>query len=112
MVITTFYPFCVHFNMLYRPSCAHVLFVCCHAHPHPHHLLSISTFTHLLPSDIKPDDLLLKGSKTKEKGKDKKGVKDKRKGQAVDAAEKQPSKAKVDEMVVRSFTPPPPPRQT
>lgn len=63
------------------------------------------SFVHLhlhstLQSDIKPDDLLLKGSKTKEKSKDKKSSKDKKKGQAVDGAEKRPVKAKVDEMVV------------
>lgn len=56
-------------------------------------------------SDIKPDDLLVKGSKTKEKGKEKKSSKDKKKGQAVDGSEKQPVKARVDELVVReSFT--------
>lgn len=32
-------------------------------------------------------------------------MKDKRKGQAADGPEKQPGKAKVDEMVVRQFTP-------
>lgn len=73
------------------------------AHPHPNnHLLSISTFTHLFQSDIKLDDPLLKGSKTKDKCKDKKGAKDKRKGQAADGPEKLPGKAKVDEMVVRT----------
>lgn len=78
----------------------------CAAHLHPNnHLLSISTFTHLFQSDIRFDDPLLKGSKIKEKCKDKKGVKDKRKGQATDGAEQQPGKAKVDEMVVRQFTP-------
>ncbi|XP_029705528.1 otoferlin isoform X1 [Takifugu rubripes] len=51
-------------------------------------------------ADVKPDDLLPKGSKTKEKYKDKKGAKDRRKGQAVDGAEKQPGKRRVDEMVV------------
>uniref|UniRef100_A0A3Q3WWF6 Otoferlin n=1 Tax=Mola mola TaxID=94237 RepID=A0A3Q3WWF6_MOLML len=49
---------------------------------------------------IKPDDLLLKGSKTKEKSKDKKSAKDKRKGQGADGAEKRPCKAKVDELLV------------
>lgn len=53
-----------------------------------------------LRSDIKPDDLLLKGSKTKEKGKEKKSSKDKKKGQAVDGTEKRPVKAKVDELMV------------
>ncbi|XP_028252996.1 otoferlin isoform X2 [Parambassis ranga] len=49
-------------------------------------------------ADIKPDDLLLKGPKVKERSKDKK--KDKKKGQAADSAEKQPVKAKVDELMV------------
>uniref|UniRef100_A0A4W6ERT2 Otoferlin a n=1 Tax=Lates calcarifer TaxID=8187 RepID=A0A4W6ERT2_LATCA len=49
---------------------------------------------------IKPDDLLLKGSKTKEKIKEKKSSKDKKKSQAADGAEKQPVKAKVDELMV------------
>lgn len=53
-----------------------------------------------LQSDIKPDDLLLKGSKTKEKSKEKKSLKDKKKGQAADGTEKRPVKAKVDELVV------------
>lgn len=98
----TFNPFCVelYFNVGSHVSCSPA------AHPRPtNHLLSISTLTHLLQSDFKPDDPLLKGPKTKEKCKDKKGAKDKRKGQAVDGAEKQPSKAKVDEMLVRGFTP-------
>ncbi|CAJ1078142.1 otoferlin isoform X2 [Xyrichtys novacula] len=51
-------------------------------------------------ADFKPDDLLLKGSKTKEKSKEKKGFKDKKKGQAVEGAEKKPVKAKVDELMV------------
>ncbi|XP_029984050.1 otoferlin isoform X4 [Sphaeramia orbicularis] len=51
-------------------------------------------------ADIKPDDLLLKGSKMKEKGKEKKSSKDKKKGHAVDGSEKQPVKPKVDELVV------------
>ncbi|XP_033504491.2 otoferlin isoform X17 [Epinephelus lanceolatus] len=51
-------------------------------------------------ADIKPDDLLLKGSKTKEKSKEKKGYKDKKKGQAADGSEKRPVKAKVDELMV------------
>lgn len=54
-----------------------------------------------LPSDIKPDDLLLKGSRTKERNRDKKGSKDKRKGQAVDGQEKKPCKMRVDELLVR-----------
>lgn len=53
------------------------------------------------PSDIKPDDLLLKGSRTKEKSRDKKASKDKRKGQVADGLEKKPSKARVDELLVR-----------
>uniref|UniRef100_UPI0037E85376 otoferlin n=1 Tax=Semicossyphus pulcher TaxID=241346 RepID=UPI0037E85376 len=51
-------------------------------------------------ADFKPDDLLLKGSKTKEKSKEKKNSKDKKKGQAADGAEKKPVKAKVDELLV------------
>ncbi|XP_076612934.1 otoferlin isoform X11 [Chaetodon auriga] len=51
-------------------------------------------------ADIKPDDLLLKGSKTKEKSKDKKSSKEKKKGQAADGSEKRPLKAKVDELLV------------
>ncbi|KAM7395295.1 hypothetical protein PAMA_006863 [Pampus argenteus] len=50
-------------------------------------------------ADIKPDDILLKGSKTKEKGKEKKSSKDKKKGQAADGSEKR-VKAKVDELMV------------
>ncbi|XP_041660480.1 otoferlin isoform X18 [Cheilinus undulatus] len=50
--------------------------------------------------DFKPDDLLLKGSKTKDKSKEKKGFKDKKKGQVVDGAEKKPPKARVDELMV------------
>lgn len=53
-----------------------------------------------LQSDIKPDDLILKGSKTKEKSKEKKGSRDKKKGQAADASENRPVKAKVDELMV------------
>ncbi|KAM9339086.1 otoferlin isoform 1-T1 [Symphorus nematophorus] len=51
-------------------------------------------------ADIKPDDLLLKGSKMKEKSKEKKSTKDKRKGQAADGTEKRPAKARVDELLV------------
>uniref|UniRef100_A0A669B8S2 Otoferlin n=1 Tax=Oreochromis niloticus TaxID=8128 RepID=A0A669B8S2_ORENI len=51
-------------------------------------------------ADVKPDELLLKGSKTKERGKEKKNSKDKRKGQAADGSERRPVKAKVDELVV------------
>nr|XP_046229595.1 otoferlin isoform X1 [Scatophagus argus] len=51
-------------------------------------------------ADIKPDDLLLKGSKTKEKSKEKKSSKDKKKGQAADGSEKRLLKAKVDELLV------------
>ncbi|XP_074471834.1 otoferlin isoform X9 [Sebastes fasciatus] len=51
-------------------------------------------------ADIKPDDLLLKGSKTKEKSKEKKSSKDKKKGQAADGSDKRPVKAKVDELMV------------
>uniref|UniRef100_A0A3P9J1M4 Otoferlin n=1 Tax=Oryzias latipes TaxID=8090 RepID=A0A3P9J1M4_ORYLA len=49
---------------------------------------------------VKPNDLLLKGSKMKEKSREKKGVKDKKKGQPPESSEKQPLKAKVDELVV------------
>ncbi|XP_034383459.1 otoferlin [Cyclopterus lumpus] len=51
-------------------------------------------------ADIKPDDLILKGSKTKEKSKEKKSSKDKKKGQAADGSDKRPVKAKVDELMV------------
>ncbi|XP_071335504.1 otoferlin isoform X5 [Trachinotus anak] len=51
-------------------------------------------------ADIKPDDLLMKGSKMKEKSKEKKSSKDKKKGQPADGTEKRPVKAKVDELVV------------
>ncbi|XP_035473402.2 otoferlin isoform X5 [Scophthalmus maximus] len=51
-------------------------------------------------ADIKPDDLLLKGSKTKERGKDKKSSKDKKKSHASDGMEKRPVKARVDELLV------------
>lgn len=69
--------------------CLHVFipYVCLHIH---------SWFQ----SDVKPDELLLKGSKTKERGKEKKNSKDKRKGQAADGSERRPVKAKVDELVV------------
>ncbi|XP_073349576.1 otoferlin isoform X4 [Pagrus major] len=51
-------------------------------------------------ADIKPDDLLLKGSKTNQKSKEKKSSKDKKKGLAADGSEKRPVKAKVDELLV------------
>ncbi|XP_068432708.1 otoferlin isoform X3 [Clinocottus analis] len=51
-------------------------------------------------AEIKPDDLLLKGSKTKEKGKEKRSSKDKKKAQAADGSDKRPVKAKVDELMV------------
>ncbi|XP_008294276.1 otoferlin isoform X2 [Stegastes partitus] len=51
-------------------------------------------------ADIKPDDLLLKGSKMKEKTKEKKSSKDKKKGLATDGSEKRPVKTKVDELMV------------
>ncbi|KAM8725466.1 otoferlin isoform 14-T14 [Acanthopagrus schlegelii] len=51
-------------------------------------------------ADIKIDDLLLKGSKTNQKSKEKKGSKDKKKGLAADGSEKRPVKAKVDELLV------------
>ncbi|XP_075939992.1 otoferlin [Anarhichas minor] len=50
--------------------------------------------------DIKPDDLPLKGSKTREKSKEKKSSRDKKKGQAADGSDKRPVKAKVDELMV------------
>ncbi|XP_072218044.1 otoferlin isoform X10 [Leuresthes tenuis] len=51
-------------------------------------------------ADIRPDDLHLKGSKMKDKGKEKKNSKEKKRGQATDGSEKRPVKAKVDELVV------------
>ncbi|XP_034756060.1 otoferlin isoform X14 [Etheostoma cragini] len=51
-------------------------------------------------ADIKPDDLLLKGSKTKEKSKEKKNSKDKKKGHVADGSEKRTVKARVDELMV------------
>ncbi|XP_047430143.1 otoferlin isoform X16 [Mugil cephalus] len=51
-------------------------------------------------ADVKPDDLILKGPKTKEKSKEKKSSKDKKKGHAADASENRPVKAKVDELMV------------
>ncbi|XP_039980979.1 LOW QUALITY PROTEIN: otoferlin [Xiphias gladius] len=51
-------------------------------------------------ADIKPDDLLLKGSKIKEKSKEKRSSKDKKKSGAADGTERRPVKAKVDELVV------------
>ncbi|XP_031177985.1 otoferlin isoform X12 [Sander lucioperca] len=51
-------------------------------------------------ADIKHDDLLLKGSKTKEKSKEKKSSKDKKKGHAADGSEKRTVKARVDELMV------------
>ncbi|KAM6906073.1 otoferlin [Lycodopsis pacificus] len=50
--------------------------------------------------DINPDDLPLKGSKTREKSKEKKSSRDKKKGQAADGSDKRPVKAKVDELMV------------
>uniref|UniRef100_A0A3Q3LN49 Otoferlin n=1 Tax=Mastacembelus armatus TaxID=205130 RepID=A0A3Q3LN49_9TELE len=55
---------------------------------------------HLRYKYIKPDDLLLKGSKMKEKGKEKKSSKEKKKGQAADGSDKRPAKSRVDELVV------------
>nr|XP_057911953.1 otoferlin isoform X6 [Doryrhamphus excisus] len=51
-------------------------------------------------ADIKSDDLVRKGSRTREKYKDKKSSKDKKRGHAVDGVEKPTIKAKVDELVV------------
>lgn len=54
-------------------------------------------------SDIKPDDLLPKGSRTKERSKEKKPLKDRKKGQTADGLEKRAVKAKVDELVVSVY---------
>uniref|UniRef100_A0A1A7XN40 Otoferlin n=2 Tax=Iconisemion striatum TaxID=60296 RepID=A0A1A7XN40_9TELE len=51
-------------------------------------------------ADSRSDDLLLRGSRVKEKNKEKKSSKDKKKGQAADGSEKRPVKPKVDELVV------------
>ncbi|XP_035000642.1 otoferlin isoform X2 [Hippoglossus stenolepis] len=51
-------------------------------------------------AEIKPDDPLLKGSRTKEKSKDKKSSKDKKKSHAADGTEKRPVKARVDQLMV------------
>ncbi|XP_068198937.1 otoferlin isoform X3 [Antennarius striatus] len=52
-------------------------------------------------TDIKPDDLLLKGSRAKDKGKDRKSSRDRKKGlAAADGADRRPLKAKVDELLV------------
>ncbi|KAG7460806.1 hypothetical protein MATL_G00202750 [Megalops atlanticus] len=51
--------------------------------------------------EIKPDDSPMKGTKGKEKGKEKtKSSKDKKKGHAGDSVEKKPSKPKIDELQV------------
>uniref|UniRef100_A0A3B4BFR6 C2 domain-containing protein n=1 Tax=Periophthalmus magnuspinnatus TaxID=409849 RepID=A0A3B4BFR6_9GOBI len=51
--------------------------------------------------ELKPDDLLLKGPKLKDKSKDKRFTKDKKKGkEAADGAEKRPVKLRVDELMV------------
>lgn len=56
-----------------------------------------------LQPDITHDDLLLKGSRAKERSKEKKSSKDKKK--AADGSDRRPVKAKVDELVVSvSFT--------
>lgn len=47
----------------------------------------------------------MKGSKSREKSKEKKSSKDKKKGQAVDGSEKRPVKAKVDELLVSMSLP-------
>ncbi|XP_024860787.1 otoferlin isoform X5 [Kryptolebias marmoratus] len=51
-------------------------------------------------ADNRPDDLHLRGSKMKERSKEKKSSKDKKKGQAADGSEKRPVKPKVDELMV------------
>uniref|UniRef100_A0A7N9AXD5 Otoferlin a n=1 Tax=Mastacembelus armatus TaxID=205130 RepID=A0A7N9AXD5_9TELE len=61
---------------------------------------SIETLKEVCLFYIKPDDLLLKGSKMKEKGKEKKSSKEKKKGQAADGSDKRPAKSRVDELVV------------
>lgn len=70
----------------------------CHAQP-----FLISTHTHHSPltSEIKADDFSIKGTKLKEKSKDKKSSKDKKKNH--DGTEKRPPKPKVDELLVSSF---------
>uniref|UniRef100_A0A8D3B3F1 Otoferlin n=1 Tax=Scophthalmus maximus TaxID=52904 RepID=A0A8D3B3F1_SCOMX len=66
----------------------------------PSNLTGSSSLVRYYQTDIKPDDLLLKGSKTKERGKDKKSSKDKKKSHASDGMEKRPVKARVDELLV------------
>ncbi|XP_061097986.1 otoferlin [Conger conger] len=52
-------------------------------------------------AEIKPDDSPMKGSKGKDKSRDRaKGLKDRKKGQAGDGSEKKPNKPKVDELLV------------
>ncbi|XP_015225069.1 PREDICTED: otoferlin-like [Cyprinodon variegatus] len=51
-------------------------------------------------ADIRPDELHLKGSRMKERFKDKKISKDKKKSHAADASEKRPPKTRVEEMMV------------
>ncbi|XP_047244490.1 otoferlin isoform X11 [Girardinichthys multiradiatus] len=51
-------------------------------------------------TDIRPEDLHLKGSKMKERFKEKKSFKDKKKSHAADGLEKRPLKARVDELMV------------
>ncbi|XP_033931919.1 otoferlin isoform X3 [Pseudochaenichthys georgianus] len=51
-------------------------------------------------ADIRHDDLILKGFKTKDKSREKRFFKDKKKGQAAEHSERRPVKAKVDELVV------------
>ncbi|XP_019721107.1 otoferlin isoform X3 [Hippocampus comes] len=51
-------------------------------------------------ADIKCDDLVRKGSRMRERNKEKRSAKDKKKCHAVDAAEKRTVKSKVDELMV------------
>ncbi|XP_068610034.1 otoferlin [Brachionichthys hirsutus] len=51
-------------------------------------------------TDIIPDFLLPKGSRAKDKGRDKKGSRDRKKGPAADGADRRPLKGKVDELLV------------
>ncbi|XP_037541805.1 otoferlin [Nematolebias whitei] len=51
-------------------------------------------------ADNRPDDPLLRGSKMKDKIKEKKSSKDKKKGHTADGSEKRPVKPKVDELKV------------
>uniref|UniRef100_A0A3B3BMA2 Otoferlin n=1 Tax=Oryzias melastigma TaxID=30732 RepID=A0A3B3BMA2_ORYME len=60
---------------------------------------SIETLKEVICHFIK-SNFLLKGSKMKEKSREKKSAKDKKKGQTLESSEKTPVKSKVDELVV------------